>query len=47
VQCATLTLHSPDLVRNASKILGFNVFLQSPERLGKNHDEVVALAAAK
>jgi NADPH:quinone reductase len=44
---ATLTLHSPDLVRNASTILGFNVFLQSPERLGKDHDEVVALAAAK
>ena len=43
---ATLTLHSPDLVRNASAILGFNVFLQL-ERLGKDHDEVVALAAAK
>ena len=36
---ATLTLHSPDLVRNASAILGLNVFLQSPERLGKDHDE--------
>jgi NADPH2:quinone reductase len=43
----TLTIHSPDLVRNASTILGFNVFLQTPERLGKDHDEVVALAAAK
>jgi NADPH2:quinone reductase len=43
----TLTIQSPDLVRNASTILGFNVFLQTPERLGKDHDEVVALAAAK
>jgi Zinc-binding dehydrogenase len=42
-----LTINSPDLVRNASTILGFNVFLQTPERLGKDHDEVVALAAAK
>jgi hypothetical protein len=36
-----------DFVRNASTILGFNIFLQTPERLGKDHDEVVALAAAK
>jgi NADPH2:quinone reductase len=43
----TLTINSPDLVRNASTILGFNVFLQTPERLAKDQDEVVALAAAK
>lgn len=44
---ATLMIHSPDLVRNASTIRGFNVFLQTPERLKKDHDEVMALAAAK
>jgi NADPH2:quinone reductase len=43
----TLIINSPDLVRNASTILGFNIFLQTPERLAKDHDEVVALAAAK
>jgi NADPH:quinone reductase-like Zn-dependent oxidoreductase len=36
-----------DFVRNASTILGFNIFLQTPERLDKYHDEVVALAPAK
>jgi NADPH:quinone reductase len=43
----TLTVNSLDFIRNASTILGFNIFLQTPERLGKDHDEVIALAAAK
>ena len=43
----TLTINSLDFVRNASTILGFNIFLQTPERSGKDHDEVIALAAAK
>jgi NADPH2:quinone reductase len=43
----TLTINSLHLVRNASTILGFNIFLQTPERLGKDYDEIVALAAAK
>jgi len=42
-----LTINSLDFVRNASTILDFNSFLQTPERLAKDHDEVVALAAAK
>jgi NADPH:quinone reductase-like Zn-dependent oxidoreductase len=42
-----LTINSRDLVKNASTILGFNIFLQAPERLAKDHDEIVALAAAK
>jgi len=42
-----LTINSLDFVRNASTILGFNILLQTPERLAKFHDEVVALAAAK
>jgi NADPH2:quinone reductase len=44
---ATLTINSRDLVRNASTILGFNIFLQTPERLRKDYDEVIALAASK
>ena len=28
-------------------LLGFNIFLETPERSGKGHDEVVVLAAAK
>jgi NADPH2:quinone reductase len=43
----TLTINSLDFVRNASTILGFNIFLQTPERSRKDHEEVVALAAAK
>jgi len=44
---STLTINSSDFVRNASTILGFNIFLQTPERLRKDLDEVVELAAAK
>jgi NADPH:quinone reductase-like Zn-dependent oxidoreductase len=44
---STLTINSRDFVRNASTILGFNIFLETPEHLRKDHDEVVALAAAK
>jgi NADPH2:quinone reductase len=43
----TLTINSLDFVRNASTILGFNIFLQTPERSSKDHEEVVALGAAK
>jgi NADPH:quinone reductase len=43
----TLTINSLDFVRNAATILGFNIFLVTPERSGKDHDEVIALAAAK
>ena len=43
----TLTINSLDFVRNASTILGFNIFLQTPERVGKDHDEIVGLAGAK
>jgi NADPH:quinone reductase len=43
----TLTINSRDLVRNASTILGFSIFLETPERLAKDHEEIVALAAAK
>jgi hypothetical protein len=43
----TLTINSLNFVRNASTILGFNIFLQTPERSGEDHDEVIALAAAK
>jgi len=43
----TLTINSLDFVRNAPTILGFNIFLQTPKRSGKDHDEVLALAAAK
>ena len=43
----TLTIGSLDFVRNASTILGFSIFLETPERSGKDHDDVVALAAAK
>ena len=42
-----LTINSRDLVRNVSTILGFNIFLEAPERLAKDRDEIVALAAAK
>ena len=43
----TLTISSLHLVRSASRILGFNIFLEASERLSKDHDEVIALAAAK
>jgi NADPH:quinone reductase-like Zn-dependent oxidoreductase len=43
----TLTINSRDLVRNASTILGFSIFLETPERLAKDHEEIVALAGAK
>jgi NADPH:quinone reductase-like Zn-dependent oxidoreductase len=43
----TLTISSLHLVRSASRILGFNIFLEASERLRKDHDEVIALAAAK
>lgn len=43
----TLPINSLHLVRNASTILGFNVFLQTPERVGEDHHEIVELAASK
>lgn len=40
----TLTINSLDFVAKASSILGFNIFLQAPERSAQDLDAVVALA---
>lgn len=40
----TLTINSLDFVAKASSILGFNIFLQTPERAAQDLDAVVALA---
>ncbi len=40
----TLTINSLDFVAKASSILGFNIFLQTPERAAQDLDAVIALA---
>lgn len=40
----TLTINSLDFVAKASSILGFNIFLQTPEQAAQDLDAVVALA---